>query len=81
MLPGQVADSIKTSAQSSIQTAVEEVKSIPQKATDQILESGVFDRDILVALFVIPSLVAIIVLTADAVVSGRVTMDLLSSLQ
>lgn len=70
-LPGRVADAVKSSAQTATQAAVDEVRSIPQKATDQIVSSGLLERELLLAILVIPSFIAIIVLVLDAIVSGR----------
>lgn len=70
-IPGRVADSVQTSVKRATQSAVDEVTSIPRKAKDQIISSGIFERNFLLAVIVIPSLVAIIILVADSILSGR----------
>jgi hypothetical protein len=52
--------------------AVESVKSLPRKAKDTVMDSGVLSRDFLLALVVIPSLIALGFLALDALFAGRV---------
>lgn len=85
-LPGKIADSVKTSVEAAAQNAVDEFTSLPRKATDSVfasinkvvvdvktsvVESGVLEPDFFIAVVVVPSLIALVILVADGLVSGR----------
>jgi hypothetical protein len=54
--------------------AVETVKSLPSKAKDNVVASGIFSHNFLLALVVIPSLIALGFLALDALFAGRVPL-------
>ncbi|KAG7353774.1 hypothetical protein IV203_003129 [Nitzschia inconspicua] len=67
-LPAKARDNfLQTSTQ-----AVENVKSLPRKAKDTVVDSGILSTDFLLALVVIPSLIALGFLFVDALLAGRV---------
>ena len=81
-LPRKARDKVVDNVKSSVNSAVEEVtsiprkamanvKSLPQKARDSVMDSGVASKETLLALILVPTLMAVAFLVVDAFATGR----------